>query len=343
MRLALAAHQPSKGRLTIHPTPAVRTGAYLAHDLLRGMGKHLMVSESSSCPGWTNDTVASWRSAAAWTAALKITHITICRAHALTPEHWAQLLALSVRTGIRLTLVCNGPLPHKTAKMLGSIEYRLIDDARTASAHWRYTNRTGVRSGYRWWQHRAAFPLGNDEPWITMPPQPLQPLTVQATPLPVITTPAVVLPTPPMHDTTHPHTQLIADRIHTRIAHPVHAACVALRSLTGYHTQQLKALHRHTSSGLPPIPPWVCVLLDAAYHYASLRGHPDTSNPLATHARQHADIDQSLYHCRLVPSVRKPGDLHPVLHRQEVSPQEVMMRLRSARRGQLENAPGPGM
>ncbi len=110
MRLAFAAHQPRYGRITVHPTPLAGTGAYLAHDLIRALGKHLPVPDDNhDLPTWAGNSDRSWRITAAWILTLGITHLTICRAHRISAGQWEQLLALSTRTGLRLTLLCNGP------------------------------------------------------------------------------------------------------------------------------------------------------------------------------------------------------------------------------------------
>ncbi|MFJ3644454.1 ATP-binding protein [Streptomyces murinus] len=66
MRLAFAAHQPRHGRLTVHPTPLARNGPYLAHDLIRALGKHLpLPDDDHDLPGWATHTDRSWRITAA--------------------------------------------------------------------------------------------------------------------------------------------------------------------------------------------------------------------------------------------------------------------------------------
>ncbi|MFJ3644453.1 hypothetical protein [Streptomyces murinus] len=154
--------------------------------------------------------------------------------------------------------------------------------------------------------------------------QPSKPATLAFTPssLP----PGPLLPLPgPHQDPHHPHTVQIADRIHTRVAHPVHAACVAVGALTGYNSQQIKALHTQPSSGLPALPAWTEVLLDAARHLAALRGHPDAPNPLSVPPWEVADIDRALHACRLVPT---PADRRSRIHTAQTSTTTTIRRLR---------------
>ncbi|WP_432590481.1 hypothetical protein ABVG11_37660 [Streptomyces sp. HD1123-B1] len=304
MSLAFAAHQPRHGRITVHPTPLAGNGPYLAHDLIRALGKHLpLPDDGHGLPAWATNTDRSWRITAAWILTLGIRHLTVCRAHRLSTRQWEQLLALSARTGIRLTLLCNGPIPLTTLSLLETIEHRLLDSRRAAAAHWSPPPRPRQLADYPWWQHRAPFPPRDDELQFRMPPQPQEPATVAFTPSSLPPGPIPPLPLPgPHQDHLHPHIAQIADRIHTRVAHPVHAACVAVAALTGYNSQQIKALHTQVSNGLPALPAWTTLLMGAARRLAALRGHPDAPNPLSIPPWEHADVEQALRACRLLPT-----------------------------------------
>ncbi|MEH0407448.1 hypothetical protein ACFY7V_33595 [[Kitasatospora] papulosa] len=304
MRLAFAAHTPRHGRITVHPTPLAGNGAYLAHDLIRALGKHLPVPDDAHpLPAWTNNSDRSWRIAASWFIALGITRMTICRAHRLSKPQWEHLLALSALTRTRLTLLCNGPVPRPTAALLDTIPHRVLDTTRAATTHWRPPSGPPVSDSYPWWQHTTAFPPREAELWFRLPSQPREPLTITFIPgaAPTGTTPPLPVPGP-HQDPCHPHTTQIAARIHTRVAHPVHAACVALRTLTGYSSQQIKALHERSGSGLPEMPPWARLLLNAARYLTHLQGHPDAPNVLSTPFWEHPEIEQALRACRLLPT-----------------------------------------
>lgn len=304
MRLAFAAHQPRHGRITIHPTPLAGTRAFLAHDVIRALGKHLPVpDEHLGLPAWTTNSDRSWRITAAWILTLGITHLTICRAHRISAPQWEHLLALSARTSTHLTLLCNGSIPPQVAALLDTATHRVLDDLRAATRHWRLPTGTPALPGYPWWQHHAAFPPRDDELFFRLPPQPSEPVTVSFTAAPEPTGPTPPLPAPgPHQDPSHPHTAQIAARIHTRIAHPVHAACAALRTLTGYSPQQIKVLHDRSGDGLPPLPTWTQPILDAARRLAELRGHPGAPNVLSTPRWEHPEIEQGLRACRLLPA-----------------------------------------
>ncbi len=322
MSLAFAAHQPRHGRITVHPTPVAANGFYLAHDLLRAYGKHLPVpgGDGNLQPTWTTNTDDSWRFTTAWTMALGIAHLTVCRAHTLTTAQWYHLLALSACTGAHLTMLCNGPLPHGTQHLLTTVAHRCIQDPPGARAHWHH--QPGPEPGpgrYPWWTATAAFPPLHGEVWLRLPPQPASPRTTGTPPAPTAPTapepaagaPTARLPVPTAcqgHD--HPHIALAAGRIHTRIAHPAHAATAALRVLNGYTNDQVSHLHSrsHRYDPTPEPPRWAAPLIDAALHLAELRGHRDTLNPVATPGWEHPEIDQALRACRLLPSppARKP-------------------------------------
>lgn len=314
MRLAFAAHTPRHGRITVHPTPLAGNGAYLAHDLIRALGKHLPVPDDAHrLPAWTNNSDRSWHIAASWFIALGITRMTVCRAHRLSKPQWEHLLALSALTRTRLTLLCNGPVPRPTAALLDTIPHRVLDTTRAATTHWRPLSGPPVSDSYPWWQHTTAFPPRDAELWFRLPPQPREPLTIKFIPGAEPTGATPPLPVPgPHQDPSHPHTAQIAARIHTRVAHPVHAACVALRALTGYSSAQIKTLHERSGNGLPEIPAWARLLLDTARHLTHLRGHPDALNVLSTPHWEHPEIEQALRACRLLPTPRARHHTAPV-------------------------------
>lgn len=308
MALAFAAHQPCYGRVTVHPTPVAGNGFYLAHDLMRAYGKHLPVPGDGHAPDWTTSIDDNWRFAAAWTMALGITHLTLCRAHTASTAQWQYLLALSVRTGIQLTMLCNGPLPRETAHLLTTVEHRCIQDLSTAQTHW-HTRRGPAPGGYPWWAATAAFPPASDEVWFRLPPQPTSPRTgTTPPPGPPPGTPTAQLPgATACQDHGHPHIARTAARIHTRIAHPVHAATAALRVLSGYTNEQISTMHHLPRVGVydptPGLPLWAALLTDAARCLAELLGHRNPRNLVSTPQWEHPEIDQALQDCRLLPSL----------------------------------------
>ncbi|EPD54444.1 hypothetical protein [Streptomyces sp. HGB0020] len=105
-RAALAMHHPAAGRVTIHPTPGTESTLALAHNLLDALGKTTPVTGYRA-----TDPAPVWTLAAAWLLALPVTRLTVLRAHLLSPRALGDLLALRVRTGVRLYLVCHQPRP----------------------------------------------------------------------------------------------------------------------------------------------------------------------------------------------------------------------------------------
>uniref|UniRef100_A0AAU1I9U2 Uncharacterized protein n=1 Tax=Streptomyces sp. NBC_00180 TaxID=2903632 RepID=A0AAU1I9U2_9ACTN len=104
-RAALAAHNPSAGRVTVHPTPAASARA-LALDILAALGK------PTELPGdWGTQGPPVFNIVGAWILALPITRLTVLRAHLLDEKIWSALLALRLRTGVHLVAVCHTRRP----------------------------------------------------------------------------------------------------------------------------------------------------------------------------------------------------------------------------------------
>ncbi|WP_053065869.1 hypothetical protein [Streptomyces sp. Mg1] len=69
------------------------------------------------------DPAPAWAIAAAWVLATPITHLTLLRAHLLTPHRFGDLLTLRRRTGVRLVLVCH----HRAMRAFLERELRQVD------------------------------------------------------------------------------------------------------------------------------------------------------------------------------------------------------------------------
>ena len=315
LQAAFAAHRPQHGHITVHPTTGARNATYLAHDVIRALGKHLPVPDTLlDQPTWMGHTDRSWRIAAAWTLTLGITHLTVCRAHTASIRQWEFLLAFSARTNIHLILLADKPIPTDADRLLATTDHQRVDTLPTLATPVQHPSDGSAAYQYRWYQPTAvAFPPSDDELWFRMPPQPRMRPTGKATvPPPKPAGPTPPLPPPGTHqDHSHPHIAQIAARIHSRIAHPTHAACAALRALTGYNNEQIKNLHTWPSNGLPPLPAWTRPLMDAARRLTALRGHPDAPNPLSTPHWEHPEIEHALRACRLLPTPPAPGSPAP--------------------------------
>jgi len=307
---AFAAHRPHHGHITVHPTPGARNAAYLAHDIIRALGKHLPVPDAAlDQPTWMGHTDRSWRIAAAWSLTLGVTHLIVCRAHTVSIRQWEFLLAFSAHTRLHLTLLAGRPVPTDVNRLLATIDHQRLDALPAAADPAPHPPGGATTHPHRWPQPAVAFPPPESEIWFRMPPQPSMRHTYTA-PLPPGEPDGPTPPLPPpgaRQDHTHPHIGQIAARIHSRIAHPTHAACVALRALTGYDNRQINNLHTWPSNGLPPLPAWTAPLMDAARRLAALRGHPDTPNPLSTPDWEHPEIEHALRSCRLLPTPPATG------------------------------------
>ncbi|MER6686338.1 hypothetical protein [Streptomyces olivaceoviridis] len=109
-RAALAAHDLSAGRITVHPTPAASALA-LALDILAALGK------PTELPGdWGTPGPPVWNIAAAWILALPHARLTVLRAHLLDEKSWSALLTLRLRTGVHLVAVCHTRRPPATMR-----------------------------------------------------------------------------------------------------------------------------------------------------------------------------------------------------------------------------------
>ncbi|WP_053763688.1 hypothetical protein [Streptomyces sp. AS58] len=120
-RAALAAHNPSAGRITVHPTPAA-TAPALALDILAALGK------PTELPGdWGTAGPPAWNIAAAWILALPHARLTVLRAHLLDQASWSALLTLRLRTGVHLVAVCHTRRPPAAMRnALHPIEHHTV-------------------------------------------------------------------------------------------------------------------------------------------------------------------------------------------------------------------------
>ncbi|MFC7963273.1 hypothetical protein [Streptomyces cinereoruber] len=290
MAAALAAHAPAAGRVTVHPTPVASAPASLAHDLLRSMGKHLPLAGSEDGTFWTGNAETAWRAVAAWILALRIGHVIVTRAHRISPRHFKYLFALREHTGIRLTLLCHGPLPPVLASALAVLPhdsaYDLAAARRVMAAPVPAAPPAAAR--FAWWEAQGQYPPHPDEPCFLLPAR-RKPgrdeLNAAARRLG-----RTVLPLPAAGrfppDPDEP-TVLLAHRLHARIAHPVHAAALGLRILTGRPATQLPSPQVHEavpaqSQRRPkrPAPSWAVDLIEAARRFGQLEGRQSSVSPL---------------------------------------------------------------
>ncbi|MFJ1796639.1 hypothetical protein [Kitasatospora griseola] len=275
MSAALTAHAPALGRITVHPTPVATAPASLAHDLLRSLNKHLLPGNEEA-DHWAGRTDTAWRVVAAWTTALHIGHVIVTRAHRISSRHFEHLLALRELTGIHLTLLCHGPLPPALVSALTLLPHHSVNtlDGTRRAVSTRLPPPPANR--YAWWEADTHIPPHADEPGLIQPmyrPLDHNRLATAGRRLGrmLLALPAGgPLPPEPDHATV-----LLAHRLHTRIAHPLHAAALAQRIVTGRSDVPLQlSVVRTDGSDDLPVPPWAVDLISAASRFAELDGRP---------------------------------------------------------------------
>ncbi len=294
-RAALAMHHPAAGRVTVHPTPGTDSTLALAHNLLDALGKTTPVTGYRA-----TDPAPVWTLAAAWLLALPVTRLTVLRAHLLSARGLDDLLALRVRTGVRLHLVCHQPrLPAVLERALARTGYDMADADAVLSQDDQDPPRTP--------RTRQAAPDSGE--WIDLPA--LTTLTSYESSPDCACTP----PTAAQHGFRPP---LLPARMATQVAqrlsrtpHPHLAAHLAAAIVTAASTSQLDtarvldlaldgttlALHdRHNvrqGCTTHPVPAWAQPLLRAAA-FIHLLATAERSGPLF------ADP----FHARGLPSLR---------------------------------------
>jgi hypothetical protein len=230
-RAALASHAPYDGRITVHPTPGTDSAIALAYDILAALGKPVPLDGYRQL-----DTAPAWSIAAAWILATPITHLTLLRAHLLTPHRFKDLLALRRRTGVRLVLVCH----HRAMRAFLERELQQVEHTITEAS--------------------ALLPAPEPATPGRQAPGPLRPLANRWIGLPALTTliaddePAspcqCAAPMAAERDffppVMPPLTEAeVAWRLHRATAHPYLAAQLATAVFTAACTTQLDTVHVH--------------------------------------------------------------------------------------------------
>ncbi|MFD5491756.1 hypothetical protein ACFWH4_02150 [Streptomyces sp. NPDC127091] len=122
-RAALRAHRPEEGHITVQPTPASRSPAALAHDMLYALGKRLAPGPNTP-DVWLDSVNTAWLAAAAWGAATGVRHVVVPRTHLLTIRRIDQLLVWREVTGVQLTLLWQ-KAPRWLPPALARVEHRI--------------------------------------------------------------------------------------------------------------------------------------------------------------------------------------------------------------------------
>ncbi|MEU2995723.1 hypothetical protein ABZ772_36645 [Streptomyces griseoincarnatus] len=310
MAAALAAHTPQAGRITVHPTPVASAPASLAHDLLRSMGKHLPHDGSPEVVGWAAQAEIAWRAAAAWMSALRIGHVVVTRTHRISSRHFEHLFALRELTGMRLTLLCHGPVPPALSAVLPALAHEAVHTWAAAHRALAATELADPPTAARfaWWEAAAHFPPHPGEPCFLLPARRTPSRTdIQAASC-RLDLDATVLPLPaagrfpPEPDE---HTTLLAHRLHARIAHPVHAAALALRILTGRQATQLPhpatpGTNTRTEPGRwTGTPTWAVDLIEAGDCFGNLDRPTRAEGPLRLSGWDQTAVTEAARTCTL--------------------------------------------
>ncbi|WFB11393.1 hypothetical protein LRS74_33470 [Streptomyces sp. LX-29] len=296
MAAALAAHTPERGRITVHPTPVASAPASLAHDLLRSMGKHLPPAGSEDGAYWSGNTETAWRAVAAWILGLRIGHVVVTRAHRISSRHFEYLFALAELTKMRLTLLCHGALPPALAAALAVLPHEEVHTLAAARRAVAAPAPLPPADRFAWWETDGQFPPDEGEPCFLLPTRRTPGRGVIEAAAHRLGRPVLPLPAagrfPPEPDEP---TALLAHRLHARIAHPVHAAALAVRVFAA-HTD----LPARTGRGREMrTPSWAVDLIEAACHFGQMEGRADNSFLPHLRSWDHAAVTEAAHACGL--------------------------------------------
>ena len=121
----LASHNPRRGRVVVHPTPAPPRNHVFAHDLLAALGRPISRVDAEHLAS----AKPAWAAVAAWMLAEQIEDLVVLRADRLPARTWVRLLELRRQTGSRLLFVCHRTgLPNAPAAVLAGVDHQVFYD-----------------------------------------------------------------------------------------------------------------------------------------------------------------------------------------------------------------------
>src|SRR6478609_9152528 len=121
----LASHDPARGRVVVHPTPAPWGDHVFAHDLLAALGRPVNRFDDEHL----SKAKAAWLAAAAWMLTEQIHDLVVLRADRLPASTWAWLLRVRQHAGLQLLLVCHLPqIPPDLVGVLAGSSHRVLHD-----------------------------------------------------------------------------------------------------------------------------------------------------------------------------------------------------------------------
>ncbi|MFJ2109809.1 hypothetical protein ACIOHH_35165 [Streptomyces microflavus] len=229
---------------------------------------------------------------AAWASVLGVTRLVICRAQGLSPSQWNGLLALRALLGIRLVLVIHGRAPAPLKRLLDCINHCSIDSTDAFAPPDCASSGTPIP----WRTPGMVYPASPDAPWCDLPLPPRRPAPDSIRPY----KPVVVR----KNQTTDSARQdsVAVHRVHAHIAHPVHAAIVAVRFLSGCTTRQATLIRLPEAELTGWAPAWAQPLVAAASRYQQLTAAPGQSSVLSLMPSEYEAIEETLHSCRLRPT-----------------------------------------
>jgi len=121
----LEQHDPTRGRVVVHPTPAPTRDHVFAHDLLVALGRPVNRLDAEHLTG----SRPAWAAVTAWMATEDIADLVVLRADRLPARTWIRLLGLCRQTGSRLLLVCHRPeIPAALGAALTGTAHRVLHE-----------------------------------------------------------------------------------------------------------------------------------------------------------------------------------------------------------------------
>jgi hypothetical protein len=119
----LDSHDPARGRVVVHPTPAARSVQAFAHDVLAALGRPVSRLKAEQLVGAPE----AWRAVTAWMVTGEVDDLVVLRADRLTAGTWARILELGRETGTRVLLVCHAPqVPGHLAAVLAGHGHQVL-------------------------------------------------------------------------------------------------------------------------------------------------------------------------------------------------------------------------
>ena len=121
----LAHHDPSRGLVVVHPTPAPLRSHVLAHDVLAALGRPVSRIDAEHL----GPAKRAWAAAAAWMLTERVHDLVVLRADRLPAHALVRLLTLGRQTDARLLLVCHRPqLSDPLAAALTGLDHQVFRD-----------------------------------------------------------------------------------------------------------------------------------------------------------------------------------------------------------------------